>query len=176
MPADLFTMTTDATVTMDFSLATLLGEDWKSAAESLAEGLPQGAELTEQGFSVAESTSVPLTLRSLALTMIPVFAELICLFFFYRFLERAAKAVRFATFTPFLPEAAKNLKSAGIALFFMAGAVPLCGGLIALLTRGAADLSVSTGLDLMTVLWGFVLSALSYLFEYGAALAGAPRE
>ncbi len=178
LPRDTVVFRTETKVDMEFDLRALVGEAFDEVKQSLSGQETEGLEVTENGFRIVEETPIASAENhTLALSIIPTFAEMIVLFFFYRYLSRVAASIKEAQLSPFTSQAAKDLKCAGISLFFLAGAPAVCSTLIALLTHGKGTLLLGeTNVNLETILWGFVLFALSYLFEYGALLSHVPTQ
>lgn len=167
---------TDVSISVDFK--TLLGKSWEALSEddlkAFQSQLGDGYEMKDGVATVKEGESVSVNNRSMALAMIPAMTQMLIMAFFYRYLAKACKAVKIAVITPFVPEAARNLKNGAVSLFFLCAAPALCGGLITLLTKEVNLLGQET--DLSTVLWGFMLLALSFLFEYAGTLSGYQAE
>ena len=85
LPSGTVQVDTSAQVSMQFNFRQLFGETWDEAKDILASGV-EGAEITEDGFKVEEITpSQTLENRKMALSLIPSFAQMVVLFFFFRF-------------------------------------------------------------------------------------------
>ncbi|MBR3837565.1 MAG: hypothetical protein IKJ74_05390 [Clostridia bacterium] len=173
LPGGSIHVKTDTNVELNLDLKTLLGKTWDALSqedmEAFKNQLGDGYEIKDGVATVKEGESANVNNRSMALAMIPAMTQMLIMAFFYRYMAKACGAIKKAVFTPFVPEAAQNLKNGGISLFFLFAAPSLCGGLITLLTREAELLGQES--DLSTVLWGFMLLALSFLFEYAATLS-----
>lgn len=176
LPKNAVVLNTSSQVSMDFDIRSLAGDAFDQVKDSLVGQDQDGVEETENGFRIRQdAATLTAENRSLALSIIPAFAKMIILFFFYRYLSLVAASIKDASVSPFTPKAAKELKNAGIALFFLSAAPALCSTLIGILTHGmASSILGENSLDFEMVLWGFVLFALSYLFEYGALLSASP--
>lgn len=174
LPKNTVTVDTYTQMVMKFDLRTFIGEEtWDEVKEELIDSIVEGGKISEDGSVVIEESEPSETLenRTMSLVLVPVFAELLVSFFFYHFMARLFKLIRNAVSTPFLAGTAKELKNAGISLFAMAAVPAAVSTLLALFTGVTfTDSSV----DLGTVLWGFVLLALSMIFEFGATLTPAP--
>jgi hypothetical protein len=168
-PANLFSVETGNNVVTNLNLSSLYGENWKDVLADSA--VPEGFEETETGYRRSDAETVTVENRGFALALIPVLAEMFTTFLFYRCLANAARSVKDAVYSPFTPALVKEVKTAGIVLFFLAAGPALCRSLIMLLTAGKQTFSLgSTEIEFSLVLWGFVLLALSFLFEYAASL------
>ena len=169
LPANLFSMEVGSDVVTDLNLSSLYGEGWKEAMADAT--TPEGFEEIDSGYRHTTSESYSVENRGFALALIPVLAEMFTTFLFYRCLANAARSVKDAVYSPFTPTLIKEVKTAGFVLFFLAAGPALCSGLITLLTAGKQSFSLgSTEIEVSLVIWGFVLLALSYLFEYAFGL------
>ena len=170
LPAGTVETETSASVTMRFRLSHLVEGDITEYRDLLLSGF-EGAEKTEDGFQIQEITpSVSLENRKMALSLIPSFAQMVVLFFFYRALKNLCANLKESPLSPFTPEAPEIFKSLGISLFFLAGAPWLTAAIIQLITGIASDLSLEMG----TVLWGLFALVLSEIFRIGSSLAPTP--
>ncbi|MBR7165725.1 MAG: hypothetical protein IKD18_05535 [Clostridia bacterium] len=176
LPGQSIAVETETNVAIRVDFKTILGKSWESLSEedlkTFQSQLGEGYEMKDGVATVKEGEAVTVHNRSMALALIPAMTQMLITAFFFRYLAKACGAVKKAVYTPFVVEAAQNLKNGGISLFFLYAAPSLCGGLITLLTHEAHLLGQET--DLSTVLWGFMLIALSFLFEYAAPLSPAP--
>ncbi|MBR2616265.1 MAG: hypothetical protein IKC69_06270 [Clostridia bacterium] len=160
---------TDTATRMDVTL-NLKGSYGEMLSESLAE--EDGFTVTEDGVTMHGEESVTIDNRMMGLSLIPSLSQLLVSIFLFEAAKRAARALRDASFTPFSPELAANLKKCGILLFVLAGVPFAVSALVTVISLGKAQLQ--TEIDMMVVLWGFVLLAASELCDYAATLAPFP--
>ena len=88
LPQGTFSLETASEMNVRVSLKSLAGEAWDEVKEELVGQLDgmSNAELTEDGILISESTPTePIENRSLALSLIPVFTELLIFAFFYHY-------------------------------------------------------------------------------------------
>ncbi len=173
LPKDFVRIEVLSTVNIDMKFNELLGDDWEEYKTTLAEAISPDAVITEDGISISEEeASVSVEMRAAALYLIPAFAEYSMLAALLHFAARAFREIKDSP-VPFTPSAAKQIRTAGT-LTMALGAVPgLASGLIGLLTSSAMD---SVDIDLGLIFIGFVLWALSEIFQYGVALQCGPMQ
>lgn len=177
LPKNFFTVDMTVQTDMKFNMSAILGADWEEDREALEEeayALPEGAEWTEDGFAITETIpSTTMENRALALTLVPVFAQLLLSFALYLFVCRIFRALKDSP-EPLTAPVSGNLKNAGW-LLMAQGVVPaLCGWLISLLTHTEGLVEVS--FDLWQVFLGFLLWALADLIAHAASFVPAPSE
>lgn len=170
LPAGTLHLSADMDLSVEMKLARVFGDGWEEAVKGTE--IPEGAEKTEEGYHVSEAASATLENRGFALALIPLFAEMITLYVFYRALAAASRALAEApSAAPFSPALAKESRTAGVVLFFLSAGPAVCKLLIGLLTAGKQVFTLGSGeIEFTLILWGFVLLALSYLFEYAVTL------
>ncbi len=156
-----------STVKIDMNFKDLLGEDWENHKESIAATIGPDVEITENGASLTEEeTNSVLEMRAAALYLIPAFVEYSMLSATLYFASKVFRELKDSP-VPFTPEAAKHIRTAGTITMVLGAAPGLASGLIGLLTSAAMD---SVDMDLGLVFTGFVLWALSEIFQYGLSL------
>ena len=173
LPNNLFSMRLSGTLEMNVNLREIMGDQWKDVDLS---GVDAAITETEDGIRIDQDVDVmAVQNRALALYLIPSLVELIVSYFFFRALSRAMNAIRERIHAPFSAEAAREFRAAGITLFVSAGAPVVCGTIISVLTASrTGTLNVGGNVDLMAILWGFLLLGLAALFEYGETLSPQP--
>ncbi len=176
LPAHLVTVDITAQTDLTFDLRSLLGDSWDEMEDQMRENLAslyEGATLTEDGFTVSETTPAEsVENRGLALAMIPTFVQLSLSFALFLFLARAFRLAK-NSLHPFRREITAEMRNAGWLLLAL-GCVPaLCATLISLLTRT----SLAQGsFDLYLIFGGFLLWALSDLFSFAETRFDPPAQ
>ncbi len=174
LPKNTVTVDTFTEMTMRFDLRSFLDDQtWNQVKEDLVGAVVEGAQVTEDGSMIVKESEPSETMenRTMSLALVPVFAQLLASFAFYHFMTRLFKILRQMTFSPFSAEAAKEMKNVGFSLFALTG-VPTVSAFLVSLFTGVTFLE--SGFDMETILWGFVLIALSFVFEFGAKFTPVP--
>lgn len=172
LPGDFISVTIDSGMTAEVNFRSLLGEGWEEQKDLLLSAFAGDVTETENGVRLSESVeSVKINNRLLAISLIPTMVELILLFALLNCLSKAFREWKHSP-NPFPFAVGGHLRYAAAFLFAMEIAPGFCSALISLFT--GAELITDSSWDLTTVFLGFVLIALSYLFEYGASLKPAP--
>lgn len=173
LPGDFLTVEVESALTVHINMRAVMGELWEEQ-KGLLENQPESSvTVTEDGVEIQEpGLTQTVTGRSFSVSVVPMFVELTLAFLLYRSLNRAFSCWKDGN-TPFPEGVGQPLRHAGIFLMIYTAVPSFCAGIMEALTGVSL---VDSSFDWMMVLWGFVLIALSYAFEYGHALEKGRKE